>query len=51
MNSSLLDIYTSNGELSQNLIWSIDNIESKLFCIKDLSNNLIFFPLIHSVLN
>lgn len=49
MRSSLLDIYASDGLLEkQKSFYNIEDIENKLFCIKDLYDKQIFFPILHT---
>lgn len=49
MRSSLLDIYESDGILEQDKsFYNIEDVENKLFCIQDLYDKKIFFPILHT---
>lgn len=52
LRSSILDIFESNGLLEeQQSVWSISDVEHKLFCIQDLNKKHIFFPILHTSSN
>lgn len=46
--SSLLNIYKSKGDLDIQRKWSLNDVESKMFCIKDLDKQHVFFPIVHT---
>lgn len=46
--SSFLDIYASDGILSDLAEFQLEDVESKLFCIQSLECQKIFIPILHT---
>lgn len=46
--SRYINIFMSDGERNEPMLWSLTDIKAKLFCLK-YKNQLVFIPLLHSL--